>query len=39
MLDAMFDFPSEKKKKSFKLTLSYAKSKLDNSTLVKLRAA
>ena len=39
MLDAMFDLPSEKKKKSFKLTLSYAKSKLDNSTLVKLRAA
>jgi ATP-dependent Clp protease ATP-binding subunit ClpX len=39
MLDAMFDLPSEKQKKSFKLTLSYAKSKLDNSTLVKLRAA
>ena len=39
MLDAMFDLPSEKQKKLFKLTLSYAKSKLDNSTLVKLRAA
>jgi len=39
MLDAMFDLPSDKQIKSFKLTLSYAKSKLDNSTLIKLKAA
>ena len=39
MLDAMFDLPSDKQIKSFKLTLSYAKSKLDNSTLRKLKAA
>ena len=39
MLDAMFEFPSEKNKKEFKLTYSYAKSKLDKSSLVKLKAA
>ena len=39
MLDAMFDLPSDNQIKSFKLTLSYAKSKLDNSTLIKLKAA
>jgi len=39
MLDAMFDLPSEKEKKEFKLTLSYAKNKLDKSSLIKLKAA
>ena len=39
MLDAMFEFPSDKNKKEFKLTYSYAKSKLDKSSLVKLKAA
>ena len=39
MLDAMFELPSEKNKKEFKLTYSYAKSKLDKSSLVKLKAA
>ena len=40
MLDPMFELPSNKKKKDFKLTYSYAKEKLNNSsTLVKLKAA
>ena len=39
LLDAMFDLPSEKEKKEFKLTLSYAKNKLDKSSLIKLKAA
>ena len=39
MLDVMFELPSEKDKKEFKLTYSYAKSKLDKSSLVKLKAA
>lgn len=39
MLDAMFDLPSEKEKKEFKLTLSYVKNKLDKSSLIKLKAA
>ena len=39
MLDAMFELPSEKNKKEFKLTYSYAKSKLDKSSLVKLKVA
>jgi ATP-dependent Clp protease ATP-binding subunit ClpX len=39
MLDAMFDFPSEKDKKEFKLSYTYAKSKLEKSSLIKLKAA
>ena len=39
MLDAMYELPSDKNKKEFKLTYSYAKSKLDKSSLVKLKAA
>jgi ATP-dependent Clp protease ATP-binding subunit ClpX len=39
MLDAMFDLPSEKGKKEFKLTYDYAISKLDKSSLIKLKAA
>ena len=39
MLDAMFDFPSQKEKKDFKLTYSYAKSKFEKSSLIKLNAA
>jgi ATP-dependent Clp protease ATP-binding subunit ClpX len=39
MLDAMFDLPSEKGKKEFKLTYDYAIVKLDKSSLIKLKAA
>lgn len=39
MLDVMFELPSDKDKKEFKLTYSYAKSKLDQSSLIKLKAA
>lgn len=39
MLDVMFDLPSDKEKKEFKLTYSYAKSKLYQSSLIKLKAA
>ena len=39
MLDVMFDLPSDMDKKEFKLTYSYAKSKLDQSSLIKLKAA
>ena len=39
MLDAMFDLPSEKGKKEFKLTYNYAIEKLDKSSLIKLKAA
>ena len=39
MLDVMFELPSDKDKKEFKLTYSYAKSKLDKSSLIKLKAA
>ena len=39
MLDAMFDLPSEKGKKEFKLTYNYAIGKLDKSSLIKLKAA
>ena len=39
MLDAMFDLPSEKGKKEFKLTYDYAIGKLDKSSLIKLKAA
>jgi len=35
----MFDLPSDMDKKEFKLTYSYAKSKLDQSSLIKLKAA
>ena len=39
MLDAMFNLPSEKGKKEFKLTYDYAIGKLDKSSLIKLKAA
>lgn len=39
MLDAMFDLPSEKEKKEFKLTYNYAIGKLEKSSLIKLKAA
>ncbi len=39
MLDAMFDLPSEKDKKEFKLTYNYAIGKLEKSSLIKLKAA
>ena len=39
MLDAMFDLPSEKGKKEFKLTYNYAIGKLEKSSLIKLKAA
>ena len=39
MLDAMFDFPSKKGIKEFKLTYDYAIEKLDKSSLIKLKAA
>ena len=40
MLDPMFDIPSNKNQKQFKLTYSYAKQKLSNSsTILKLEAA
>ena len=39
MLDAMFDLPSEKGKKEFKLTYDYAIVKIDKSSLIKLKAA
>ena len=39
MLDAMFDLPSEKGKKEFKLTYNYAIEKLEKSSLIKLKAA
>ena len=39
MLDAMFNLPSEKGKKEFKLTYNYAIGKLDKSSLIKLKAA
>ena len=39
MLEAMFDLPSEKGKKEFKLTYNYAIEKLDKSSLIKLKAA
>tara|TARA_B100001540_G_C15811817_1_gene644960 strand:- start:2038 stop:3267 length:1230 start_codon:yes stop_codon:yes gene_type:complete len=39
MLDVMFELPSDKDMKEFKLTYSYAKSKLDKSSLIKLKAA
>ena len=39
MLDAMFNLPSEKGKKEFKLTYDYAIGKLEKSSLIKLKAA
>ena len=39
MMDAMFNLPSEKEKKEFKLTYDYAIGKLDKSSLIKLKAA
>jgi ATP-dependent Clp protease ATP-binding subunit ClpX len=39
MTDAMFDLPSKKDTKSFKVTLSYAKTKLEKIILNKLKAA
>lgn len=39
MIDAMFDGPSDSEKKEFKLTLEYARNKIENSTLQKLKVA
>ena len=39
MIDAMYDLPSKKDTKEFKLTLSYAKEKLKNSTIQNLKVA
>ena len=38
-MDAMYDLPSEKDTKEFKLTLSYAKEKLKNSSIQNLKVA
>lgn len=39
MMDAMYELPSEKDIKEFKLTLSYAQEKLKNSTIQNLKVA
>ena len=39
MLDIMFETPSNKEKKKFRVTYTYAESKLNVSSLVKLKAA
>jgi ATP-dependent Clp protease ATP-binding subunit ClpX len=39
MVDAMFELPSEKDVKEFKVTYSYAKNKLSKSTMNKMKAA
>jgi len=39
LTDAMFDIPSDKKIKEYKVTLDYAKSKFGNSTMAKLKIA
>ena len=39
MLDAMFEMPSNEEKGKFKITLNYAKNKLDQSSLKKLKVA
>lgn len=39
LTDAMYEFPSQKDIKSFEVDLAYAQSKLDQSTLSKLKAA
>lgn len=39
MLDAMFELPSEKDKDKFRISLRYAKEKMDKSSLKKLKVA
>lgn len=39
LLDAMFDIPSESEKDKFRISLRYAKEKLDQSSLKKLKVA
>ena len=39
MIDAMFDGPSKESQKTFEVTLDYAKEKISNSKLYKLKAA
>jgi ATP-dependent Clp protease ATP-binding subunit ClpX len=39
MLDAMFEFPSDSSQKSLKVTLEYAKNKVEKSSLIKLKVA
>jgi ATP-dependent Clp protease ATP-binding subunit ClpX len=39
MLDAMFEFPSDSSQKSLKVTLEYAKNKVEKSSIVKLKVA
>ena len=39
MVDAMYELPSEKETKEFRLTLSYAKEKLKNTTIQNLKVA
>ena len=39
MIDAMFDGPSNESKKTFEVTLDYAKDKISKSKLHKLKAA
>ncbi len=39
MVDAMFELPSEKDVKEFKVTYSYAKSKLNKAAITKMKAA
>ena len=39
MIDAMFDGPSDESKKTYEVTLDYAKDKISKSKLQKLKAA
>ena len=39
MIDVMFDGPSKESQKTFEVTLDYAKNKISNSKLHKLKAA
>ena len=39
MLDAMFEFPSDKSKKELKITTTYVKSQLSKLSFTKLKAA
>ena len=39
MLDAMFEFPSDSSQKLLKVTLEYAKNKVEKSSLIKLKVA
>ena len=39
MMDSMFELPSEKSRKSFRVTLNYAKSKIETDKFLKLKAA